>query len=99
MTTAPDNLEVILRLARRARDAERSPRWNTALEDAVAEHGDACDAVWAELYRQIDEREADGMPVPKPFVPPDPRKQLKQEIVARLKAEIPVMVGSIIDEF
>jgi hypothetical protein len=95
----PDDLDVILRLARHARDAERSPQWKIAQDDAIEAHGAACDALWAELYRQLEAREAAGNPVPKPHIPPDPRKQIKQEILARLKADLPEMVSSIIDEF
>ena len=97
--SAVDELEIILRLARRARDAERSPRWKTDIDSAIEAHGEACDDLWGELYRQLDNREAQGNPVQKPHIPPDPRKQLKQEIVARLKAELPEMVNSIIDGF
>lgn len=91
--------EAILQLARHARDAERSPQWKIAQDDAITAHGEACDALWAELYRQLDARDAEGNPVSKPHIPPDPRKQLKAEIVARLKAELPEMVSSIIDQF
>jgi hypothetical protein len=55
--------------------------------------------LWAELFRLLDERERSGDPVPKLRMPPDPRKELKKQIVARLNDELPSLVASIIDDF
>jgi hypothetical protein len=91
------DLENLLRLARRARDAHRSARWRTDIDAAIEEHGDACDQVWEELYRLLDAREADGAPVPMPKSLPDPRKLIKREVITRLKSELPEFVASIVD--
>ena len=99
--SADEDLERILQLAQRAKitdEACQSLRGDR-LEDRIEAHGEACDNLWAELYRQIENREATGEPVRQSKMPPDPRKELKKEIIAALKAELPGMVSSIIDQF
>lgn len=91
--------ERVLQLARRARDLSDGPAWQRNVEDAAEAHAEACEAVWEELYRQIDNRDAEGMPVAKMKMPPDPRKEIKKQIIARLKTELPDMVSHIIDEY
>jgi hypothetical protein len=96
-----DWLERILQLA----DAER--RAHVALmaskghdiETFLDAHGEAVENLHNELYRMLDARATVGNPVPKLRMPPDPRKELKKQIVARLKEELPSMVASVIDEF
>ena len=92
-------LERVLQYAEAARRLENSPQWKTDVEVAIDAHGEACERLWDELYRLLDARAAAGDPVHKPRMPPDPRKELKAQIVARLKDELPGMVSSIIDEF
>jgi hypothetical protein len=94
-----ETLERILQLATRERSARDSPHWKLDLDLAFEAHGEAVENLFAELYRQLDERNANGDPVPALRMPPDPRKELKKQIVARLKQELPSMVASIIDEF
>jgi hypothetical protein len=94
-----EQLERVLQLAEAERRARDNPLWKTAMEDALEAHSEAVDNLYAELYRLLDERQASGDPVLKPKLPPDPRKELKNEIIARLKEELPSMVASIIDEF
>lgn len=91
--------ERILQLGRRARDLADGPSWKFNTGDAVEAHGEACEAMWDEIYRQLDNRNAEGLPVVAPKMPPDPRKEIKKQIIARLKAELPDMVSHIIDEF
>lgn len=94
-----EQLERVLQLALVERNARNSPRWAAGFEDAFEVHGEAVENLYAELYRLLDEREAGGDPVLKPKIPPDPRKELKKQIIARLKEELPSMVASVIDEF
>ncbi len=94
-----DDFERVLQLAKVARDAANSPQWKTNTGDAVDLHGEACENLWEELYRLLDNRAAAGDPVLKPRMPPDPRKELRKQIVARLREELPSMVESIISEF
>jgi hypothetical protein len=94
-----ETLEHILQLATRERAMRDSPHWKLDLDLAFEAHGEAVENLFAELYRQLDERSATGDPVPSLRMPPDPRKELKKQIVARLKQELPSMVASIIDEF
>lgn len=49
----PDHLH-LLALARRAIASEAGPLWKTDSEEAMAQHGAACDALWDELRRQVD---------------------------------------------
>lgn len=51
-------LSRILRLAQAAFKAERSRLWKTDIDAAFAAHGEACDALWAELERQLIVRDA-----------------------------------------
>jgi hypothetical protein len=92
-------LERVLRLALAERALRNSPGWRADLEGTIEAHGEACDRLYDELYRLLDEREAAGEPVQRLRMPPDPRKELKAQIVKRLKDELPSMVASIIDEF
>jgi len=49
----PDHL-MLLALARQAVAAEEGPLWKSDVQEALAVHGDACDALWSELRRQLD---------------------------------------------
>lgn len=92
-----DDLECILQLARVARDASNSLAWKTDIDGAFEVHGDACDALWAELNRQLDNRAATDNPVMNPAPLPDVRKEVRKQVLAALKAELPDMVSAIID--
>lgn len=98
-TLQTDDLERVLQLAEAERRLRNSPQWKFDLEAALDAHSEAVDRLYDELYRLIDARAKDGDPVHPPKLLPDPRKELKQQIVARLKAELPGMVASVIDEF
>ncbi|MBP2232467.1 hypothetical protein J2847_005796 [Azospirillum agricola] len=91
------DLERILSLAVTERRLRDHPNWKTAPEAAWEEHGEAVEALYAELYRQIDVRTANGEPLKVPPKPPAPRKELEKRVMAALKAELPGMVRSIID--
>lgn len=99
--SADEDLERILQLAQRAKITDEACQslQGDHFEAQIEAHGEAFDNLWAELYRQIENREAAGEPVHQPKMPPDPRKELKKEIIAALKAELPGMVSSIIDQF
>jgi hypothetical protein len=104
MPTAPavdtsDDLERILTMAERARRAFDSSLWRTDLDAAVEAHGDACEALWAELYRLLDDRNSSGDPVPaaKPTRPDLIAKNLKRKFKKELLAELPGMVRSAIE--
>ncbi len=94
-----ENLERILQLAESERRLRNSPQWKFDLEAAVDAHGEVVESLYSELYRQLDERSAGGEPVHPPKLAPDPRKELKKQIVAAIKLELPGMISSIIDEF
>ena len=69
-----DALTFLLSLAARERKARNSPLWKTDVEAAFEEHGQACEAVWDELYRLLD-----GTPVEaaKPARPDLMKRQMK----------------------
>lgn len=94
-----DALERVLQMADAERRLRDSPQWRTDLESAIEAHSEAVERLYAELYRLLDERADVGSPVEKLRIPPDPRKELKAQIVAKLKQELPSMVASIIDDF
>jgi len=96
MSEASD-LERILLLAADARRLRDSPRWKTDPEVAVGDYGNACDALWEELFRQLDARAANGNPAKMPPAAPDPRKDIERRVLAALRSDLPDMVRSIID--
>src|SRR5690606_31487387 len=100
--TAEEQLERILQFAeaeRRAHDAMMRAKLVDGFEEVLDAYDEARERLHGELYRLLDERANNGNPVPKLRMPPDPRKELKKQIVARLKEELPSMVASVIDEF
>lgn len=97
--SADDDLERILVLAERARRTVDLPGWKSGNSDVIEAHGEACDNLWNELYRQLEARVHGDDPVTPPKLPPDPRKELKKQIVAALRENIPGMVASVIDNF
>lgn len=99
MTTEGDDLERILQMAEAERRLRNSPQWKFDLEAAFEAHGEAVERLYDELYRLLDARSQNGDPVHAPKLPADPRKELKKQIVARLKCELPGLVASIIGEF
>lgn len=84
-------LNFLLSLVARERKARNSPRWKTDIEGACEDHGEACNAVWDELYRLLD-----GSPVEaaKPSRPELIKRALKQDMKQDLKAAL----GSAIDQ-
>ena len=98
MPDAAARLDRLLELAAVARRRRDAPEWKRDPGDAIEAYGEACDAVWAELDRLLDERAAEGRPVvPKP-PPPDPAKALRKRVVARLKAELPSLVADLVED-
>ena len=89
MTDLSEDHVRLLALARRAIDAEKCKTWKTSIMEAVETHGAACDALWAELRRQIEEQ--DGA-VPVLEHPSVARKRLayrmRREIVATVQTAI-----------
>ena len=94
-----DPLENILRLAASERAARESGLWKTDMEAAFEAHSEAVENLYDALYALLEQRADIGDPVPKKRLPIDPRKELRRQITARLKQEIPSMVAAVIDEF
>lgn len=94
-TTPEAQLEHLLQLAQAARIAHASPQWKIDAEAAIERHSDACETLWGELYRLLNER-AGTVERLKP--PPDERKLLRRAITIRLKAELPGIVTALVDE-
>jgi len=99
VATNIDALDFVLQLAEQERRMRDSSQWKFDLDAAFDAHSEAVENLYRELYRLLDERACIGDPVHPPKLPPDPRKELKKQIVAALKAELPGMVSSIIDQF
>lgn len=93
-----DKLERILQLAETARRAHNSPKWRMAVDDAVEEHGEACERLWNELYRLLDERAAEGKPVPRWQSPPDAKTELRKKIIRSLKADLPGIIAAAVED-
>lgn len=92
----PDDLAHILSLAKHAIAMESSPIWKTDAEEAMRLHGEACEAVWAELKRQV---QMAGQDVPPP--PPSPTKQvemMRKKALRRLKGRLPELIAEAIGE-
>lgn len=85
-------LAFLLSLVARERAARNSPLWKTDVDEAVSEHGDACDAVWDELYRLLD-----GTPT-KPHNPDTIKRDIKRELKKDLKASLGGMVDQLVDD-
>lgn len=96
---AADDLEKVLQFAEQERRLRNSPQWKTDMRTAIEAHGEAVDRLYDELYRLLDARASGGDPVHPPKLPPDPAKELKKQIVARLKDALPRLVADIIDDF
>lgn len=89
MADLSDDHMRLLALARRAINAENGVSWKTSPMEAVERHGAACDALWSELRRQVDEQ--DGA-VPVLDHPTVTQKKLayrmRQQIVSTVNAAI-----------
>lgn len=88
MSLAPDHMQ-LLALARRAIEAEKGRLWTTSIMEAVEKHGAACDALWAELHRQIDLQDGKVPALEHPSV--QKRKlafRMRKEIVANVQTAI-----------
>ena len=94
-----ETLERVLQLAAAERAAQESTLWKSDMDTAFDAHSEAVENLFGALYQLLDARLLSGNPVPKLRMPPDPRKELKKQIVARLKDELPSLVASVIDEF
>ncbi len=91
-----DLIEAILRSAKRVRMLEKSPKWKTCIEDAIEEHGDACEDLWGEVYALLDEREKSGNPVQDLRPPPDKRKELRKMLASAIKDRLPGLIDDCI---
>jgi len=94
--SAAATLDRILGLAARVRVAENSPNWKSNTGEANEVHGEACEAMWAELYRVLDIRSSSGQPV-KPPTPDDQQKKIKKKLLDELRIELPAAVKKILD--
>jgi hypothetical protein len=92
-------LELVLQLAQDERRRRHSPQWKMDMESAINAHADAVDRLYAELYRLLDDRASAGNPVHPSEAPPDLKKELRKQIVTRLKEAIPGMIDEVLDEF
>jgi hypothetical protein len=69
-----------------------------AVGDAIEEHGNACDRLYDELYRQLDERTAAGKSVPKWQPPPDVREEMRKKINRALKADLSAIIAAAVED-
>ena len=94
-TVENDDLAFLLSLVARERAARNSSLWKTDTDAAVDEHGEACDAVWNELYRLLD-----GFPVEaaKPPRPETIKRALKRDMKKALKASLVNTVDQLVDD-
>jgi hypothetical protein len=90
-----DALSFLLSLVARERKARNSPLWKTDVDAASDEHGEACEAVWNELYRLLD-----GTPVEaaKPSRPELIKRYLKREMKRDLKSVLRGMIDQAVDD-
>ena len=98
MKLTPEH-EMLLQLGLSARDAEKSPLWKVDLGEAAERHGEACEALWAELYRQLDRLSAEGNQVTTPAPLRDPVKEANNLVVAHLRKELPALVSLAMENF
>ncbi len=95
-----DDLSFLLSLVARERAARVSPAWKTNMEAAIDEHGEACDAVWNELYRLLDERQSIGPPVgaAKRTRPELIKRDLKRDMKKALREALTASINQIVDD-
>jgi len=91
--------ERLLQLGLSARDAEKSPLWKVDVGEAAERHGEACDALWAEIYSQLDRFSAEGNRVAAPAPFRDPVKEANKLVVAHLRKELPALVSLAMENF
>lgn len=89
-------LDRILALAKAERDARNSPQWKFDMDAAIEKHSDFVERLYGELYRQIDERAADGVPISRWKAPPDATEELRKRITRALKADLPQMISEMV---
>lgn len=90
-----DGHAAILSLAKYAIAMETSAIWKLDAEEASRLHGEACEAVWAELKRQVHMAGQDIPPLPSP------KKQVeavRKEALRRLEERLPELIAEAIGE-
>jgi hypothetical protein len=92
------DLDALLSLVLETRRAEAGGQWKADPDAAIERYGEACDAVWRELNRLLDERLVATGALPAPPVKSDPMKVLRKRIAARLKADLPALIAGLVDE-
>lgn len=81
----------LLALAKRAIDLETGPAWKRSPMKAAETHGAACDALWQELRRQIQEQAGAVPEIEPPSV-------LQKRLATLLRGQIVTTVHNAIDE-
>ena len=81
----------LLALARRAIAAETGVTWKTSPMEAIERHGAACDALWAELRRQVDSQDGAVPVLDHPAV-------AQKKLAYRMRKEIVAVVNNAIEE-
>lgn len=94
-----ETLASILALVKRERSARDSSLWKSDMDVAFHKHGDAIDALFAELYRLLDEQEGSTGPVKaaRPQTETEIKREITKRIIQALKEDLPDMVSNIID--
>lgn len=92
-----DDLEHILRLAKAERDARVSGSWKADMEAAFERHADCIDALFAELYRQLDQRAGAGEPVIAAKHIANVERDLRKKIEKEVKADLQDIVDRYFD--
>jgi hypothetical protein len=91
-----DELTFLLSLVARERAARNNTTlWKMNLDAAVEEHGEACEAVWSELYRMLDR-----IPVAaaKPSRPEVIKQGLKRDMKRELKSALRNVIDQMVDD-
>lgn len=93
-TTAEEQLYHVLQLAQEARIASAGPQWKTDTTTAVTRHGDACEALWDELYRLLDERNG----VSRVKLAADDKKIFRKAVTIRLREAFSLVIPDLVEE-
>ena len=93
------DLEKILQLAQAERKASKAPLWKSNAELACEIHGEACEALYQELYAQLDAREGKHSPVSEAPNKPCPVKALRREALCELRERLPGMIDDVLSDF
>lgn len=87
-----DALGHLLALVARERQARNSPRWKTDIDAAIEEHSDACEALWADLYRLLDAAGGETVSPARAERPELIKRNLKRLMKKQLKASLEQLI-------